>query len=103
MDGCEAPVSVGCDDRRDKLSKTESSHECRGRAFHEEEAMRTGDENQSLRDDGDLEVDDHVKLTIIGLHRGRLQMDMEFTLEEGGLHDNDNQCNAKERDSSEYA
>jgi hypothetical protein len=49
--------------------------------------MRTSDEDESPRDDGDLEVDDHVKLTIVGFDREGLKGNAELVLEEAGLLD----------------
>ena len=44
----EAPVTIGGDDRRDELSDTERTEERIRRTLHEEESVRTGDEDQSL-------------------------------------------------------
>ena len=51
--------------------------------------MRTGDEDESLGDDGDLEVGDHVELRIIRLDGAGLEADAELVLEERGLLDDD--------------
>ena len=61
----EAPVGVRSDDRRDELSKGEGEHEGERGTLHEEESMRTSDEDKGLGDDGNLEVHDHVKLRIV--------------------------------------
>ncbi len=53
-----------------------------------------GNENESLRNNGDLEIDNHVKLTVIGLDGEFLEGDTKLVLEEGGLHDNDDQGNS---------
>lgn len=58
--------------------------------------MRTSDENQSLGDDGNLQVDDHVELGVIrALLAWELQGDAEGVLEEVGLHDDDNKGDAR--------
>ena len=52
--------------------------------------MRTGDEDESLRDDGNLEVDDRVQLRVVRVDgEGRREADTELVLEEGGLLDDD--------------
>ena len=62
--------------------------------------MRTGDEDQSLRDDGDLEVDDHVELAVVvvngatGVARER---DTELVLEERSLDDDNDENDNKSR------
>ena len=61
----EAPVAVGSDNRRDELGDAERAHESERRTLHEEEAVRTGDEDESLRDDSDLQVHDRVQLAIV--------------------------------------
>lgn len=50
----ETPVSVSRNDRGDKLGEAESGEEGKGRAFHEEEAVGTSSENQSLGNDRNL-------------------------------------------------
>ena len=48
--------------------------------------MRTGDEDERLRDDGDLEVDDRVQLPVVGVDgEGRGERDAKLVLEERGL------------------
>ena len=66
----EAPVTVGGNDGRDKLRDAEGTHESERRALHEEPAVRTRDEDEGLRDDGDLEVDDRVQLGVVVVARG---------------------------------
>ena len=86
----ELPVGVGSDDGRHELSDTESTEQCSRGTFHEEESMRTGDEDQSLGDDGNLEVDNHVDLRGVGTKLGlAVDSNAELVLEEVGLH-NDN-------------
>lgn len=92
----EAPVTVSGDDRRDQLSNSEGNQESSRGAFHEEEAVRTGDEDQSLRDDGNLEVDNHVELRVVGLDGEFLERDTEPVLEESSLHDNDHQGDSRQ-------
>ena len=54
--------------------------------------MRAGDENERLRDDCNLEVDNAVQLFIIvvNLARRRIQVGVELVLEEVRLEDHDN-------------
>ena len=60
---------------------------------HNEEAVRTSDEDKSLRDYGDLRVDDSVWLeVVIAVIAGRgsgtgLEMDTKSTIEPVGLDD----------------
>ena len=58
--------------------------------------MRTGDKDQSLRDNGDLKVYNHVQLRVVGVD-GEIgvQADTKLSLEEIGTHDNNNQGDAK--------
>jgi len=67
--------------------------------------MGASDENECLRNDGDLKVDDGVQLLIIvvDLVGGRIQMDMELALEEVRLEDdyNENDPTREIRNSSE--
>ena len=80
----EAPVAVRSDDRRDELRDAEGTHEGERRALHEEEAVRTRDEDEGLRDDGDLEVHDSVELRVVVVERlGRAvaERDAELAVE----------------------
>ena len=65
----EAPVTVRGNDRRHELSDAEGTHESERRALHEEETVRTRDEDEGLRDDGNLEVDDGVELRVVVVGR----------------------------------
>lgn len=67
------------------MSQAESEEEGDGRTLHEEEGVGTGDEDKSLRDLSDLEVDDHVKLGVVVV--GNVG-NTELAREEGGV-DND--------------
>ena len=69
LDLGEAPVTVHSDDRRNGLRNAERTHESERRTLHEEEAVRTRDEDESLRDDGNLEVDDGVELRVVVVGR----------------------------------
>ena len=90
VDVSEAPVGVDSDDRRNELSQAEGEHEGVRRALHEEEAVRTGDEDERLRDDGDLEVDDRVQLPVVRVDgEGSRKRNAELVLEEGRLLDDD--------------
>lgn len=96
----EAPVSEASNDGGDKLGDTEGTHEGEGGAFHEEEAVRTGDEDECLGDDGDLEVDDHMDLGVVGLlggAEGGSERDVELVLEEVGPEDDNNEDDAKKK------
>lgn len=57
--------------------------------------MRTSNENERLRDNGNLEVDDHVQLLVVmvNLASRRIEVDMELPLEEVRLEDNDDENN----------
>jgi hypothetical protein len=95
---CETKVGKGCYDGRHQLSDTEGTQESVGRTLHEEETVRTCDENQRLRYNGNLEVDDHVQLVIIvqdGFARLIRERNPEFVLEEGCVDDGGHQSNAE--------
>lgn len=102
MDVSEAPVGVRGDDGGDELSDTEGTEQRERRALHEEETVRTGDEDQGLRDDGDLEVDDHVQLRVVVVDRaGRvLEADTELVLEERSLDDDNNKDDPRKQNIS---
>lgn len=61
----ESPVGKASNDGGHELGKAEGNHESGRWALHEEESMRTGDEDKSLRDDGDLKIHNHVQLRIV--------------------------------------
>ena len=84
LDLRESPVGVRGNDRGDELGNAESTHQGERGTFHEEESVRTRDEDQSLRDDSDLKVHNHVKLRIVDgdLASGRLEADTKLPLEE---------------------
>ncbi len=92
-DVSEAPVTVSGDDGGHKLGQAEGEEKSRGGTLHEEESMRTSNEDQGLRYDGDLKVDDHVQLRIVRLHGGGLEGNAELVLEECGLHNDDDKGN----------
>ena len=95
----EAPVGVRSDDGRDELSKGEGEHEGERGTLHEEESMRTSDEDEGLGDDGNLEVHDHVKLRIVvvidsgGSTVG--ESDTELVVEPSGTDDDGNKGDAR--------
>ena len=96
----EAPVGVCSDDGGDDLGDDERTHECERRTLHEEESVRTSDEDERLGNDSDLEVRNHVQLRVVAVHArasGGRQRDAELVLEEGGLNDNNNEDNAANR------
>ena len=101
----EAPVGVGGDDGGDELGETERTHEGERGTLHEEEAVRTGDEDQSLGDHGDLEVDDHVEFTIVVVASSRrsttLESDTELVVEPSGADDDSDESNPVKRVSAE--
>ena len=72
------------------------------RTFHEEETMRTSDEDQSLGDNGDLKIYNHVQLGVIVCNREiSVQADTEFSLEEVGSQNDNNQGDARDVKKSE--
>lgn len=60
LDVCESPISKTGNDRGDKLGQAECAHQRKRRTLHEEKSMRASDENERLRDDCNLEVDNGV-------------------------------------------
>jgi len=92
----EAPVSVGGNDRRNELRNTEGNNKGGRRPFHEEEAVRTGNENQGLRDHSHLEVDNRMKTGVVSCDRRRVQLDAKLVLEEIGLEDDAHQGNTEQ-------
>ena len=99
FDISETPVTKSCNDRRDKLCNAERNDKSRRRTFHEEETMRTGDENQSLRNNGDLKVYNHVQLGVVRVNGEiGIQADTESSLKKGGTDDDNNQRDARDID-----
>jgi hypothetical protein len=99
----ESPVSVRGDERRNQLSNTEGAQQGEGRPLHEEKSMRTRDEDERLRDDCDLEINDHVQLRVgCDLHGAASEADAEFILEEGRLYDDDDERNSEGFKSARY-
>ena len=92
-DVSEAPVSVSGDDRGNKLGDTEGKEQGDGGALHEEESVRTGDENESLGNDRNLKVDNHVEHAIVGKWDTWpvLELDTKLALEEIGLQDDNDE------------
>jgi hypothetical protein len=98
----EAPVSVDGDDGGDNLGNDEGTHESEGRTLHEEEAVGTRDEDESLRDNGDLEVDDGVQLRVVGSNCTRqvstiVEGSTELVVEEARLQDDGNKSNTMKK------
>lgn len=60
LDVCESPIGKTGDDRGDKLRQAECAHQRKRGTLHEEKSMRASNENERLRDDRNLEVDDGV-------------------------------------------
>lgn len=98
----EAPVTEGGDDRWDKLSESEGEQESERGTLHEEEAMRTSDENERLGDDSYLQVDNHMELRIIVVVDGRgstvRESDAKLVVEPGGTDDNSDKGNTAGHD-----
>ena len=92
LDVSETPIGKAGDDRGHELCEAEGTHQRIRRTFHEEESMGASDEDERLRNNGDLEVDNCVQLFIIvvDLTRVGVQMDVELALEEVRLEDHDN-------------
>lgn len=99
LDVGEAPVTVGSDDRRDELSKAERAEQCDRGALHEEPTVRTGDEDEGLRDDGDLEVYDGVQLVVVVVVGSRRlsvrESDAELAVEPIGPNADSNKGNPR--------
>lgn len=74
------------DNRRDELCEEEGTEQGSRGTLHEEERVRTRDEDERLRDLGDLEVDDHVDLLVVVVDDVG---DAKLVREEGGLDDDD--------------
>jgi hypothetical protein len=89
----ETPVTESGDDGRDQLGETEGQEQGDRGTLHEEESVRSGDKDQGLRDDGDLEVDDHVHLTSVGV---LVTLDAKLVLEEGGVVDDDEEDDGRQ-------
>jgi len=84
----EAPVSIGGDNRRDELSKQEGTHESIRRSLSPRWTVGSGDEDEGLGDDGNLEVDDHVTSVVVDVLADGV--DTESVLEEAGVvHDSE--------------
>lgn len=97
MDICEAPIGKTGNDRRNELRKAECNKQRRRRAFHKEEAVRASDEDERLRDDGDLQVHYHMQLRVVvvlGLARASRQVHLELPLEECRLENDNDKRNA---------
>ena len=94
----KAPVTESSNDGRHKLSETECNHEGNRRSLDPRRSVRSGDKDQSLGDDGDLEVNDRVHLWVVGkgsaqfVHaRGTIDGHTKLVLEERRLDDNDDE------------
>ena len=57
--------------------------------------MGTSNKNECLRDNSNLEVDDRVKLlvVVVDMKRWRIEVDVELSLEEVRLKDNNDESN----------
>ena len=95
----ETPIAVRSNNRRHELGDTKSKQESDRRTFHEEESMSSGDEYQSLRDNSNLQIGDHMQLWVILVDRRlAVQAHAEFALEKCSLNDDDDQSNPKVRE-----
>ena len=77
------------------MRQAEGTHQRERRTFHKEEPVGASNKDERLRDNGNLEVDDRVKLLIVvvNLTRRRVEVDMELSLEEVRLEDDDDENN----------
>ena len=75
------------------MRKAEGTHQRIRRTLHKEEPVGASNEDESLRDDSDLEIDDRVKLrvVVVDMMRRRIETDMELPLEEVRLKNNDDE------------
>lgn len=64
--------------------------------------MSTGDEDQSLGDDSDLEVNNHVQLGVVGLDGEGGHRNTELVLEEVRLQDGTHEGNAIQKKKSAH-
>jgi len=80
LDVGETPITEGGNDGRNQLGETEGNHESVRRSLGPRRSVRSSDEDKSLRDDGNLEVDDHVSSGVVGLFTD--SVDTEGRLEE---------------------
>ena len=100
VDLSEAPVGVHGDDGRHELSNTERAQESVRRTLHEEEPVRTRDEDERLRDDSDLEVDHGVQDVVVdvgGLVCAALECNTELVVEPRRADSDGDQSDAEER------
>lgn len=81
----ETPVGETGNDGGNQLSETEGKHQSDGWSLSPGWTVGTGDEDQSLGDDSDLEVDDHVETVIVNV---LVCGDAKLALEEVGVVDN---------------
>ena len=96
----ETPISISSDERRNELGKAKCDDQRSRRTFHEKESMGTSDKDKCLGNDGHLKVDDHMELWVVFVNGRVVEGDGEFVLEEGRLHDDDNEYNANQKDVS---
>ena len=98
LDLCEAPVCVYGNDRRNELRNAERAHESIRRSLHEEESVRTRNEDKGLRDNSDLEVDNRVELRVgnIDLAWRVVEADTKLVLEERSLNNDDDKNNPRD-------
>lgn len=80
-----------------KLSNAERNDQGDEGMFHEEEAVRTCDQDKRLRDDGNLQAYNGVKLRVVGIwwESWYIEHDTEFVIEEACLQYDGNQRDAK--------
>jgi hypothetical protein len=109
----EAPVSVRSNDGRDELGEAEREEERSRGALDKEPRVGSSDEDQGLRDLGDLEVDQHVHLRVVSIdaaeglvsdggedcqHRYTQVDDAKLVREEGRVDDDDVEHDRSDRE-----
>ncbi len=90
----ETPVTEGGNNGGDELSQAEREHQSYGWSLSEAESVGSGDEDEGLGDDSDLEIDDHVDLWVVDT---LVSSDVELALEEGSVVDDDEEDDAVKR------
>lgn len=94
----EAPIGVSGNDTGHNLCNDESHQQRIGRSLSEEESVSTSDENQSLRDNGNLKVNDHMDLRVVGIFgrpRSISESRAEFVEEEVGVQDSQHETDGR--------
>ena len=74
------------------MSNDERTDKQDGGTLGKEPTTRTSDENQTLRDGGNLEVDNRVELVIVGVSK---EFETKLTVEEVSLETDSNETNSR--------